>query len=261
MKKWFFSFLFFFATLSFAEEITPKNIEQVPVQQEAAATKGQINLKEVFTASPIIYSVLILLSISSFAIWIQTIVSFRRKELMPSSFLKELRQSLNEKEFDQALQLCRAKKHLFATMMVPAIQLRTHGMQVMIDSLKAEGKRASHSFWQKLSLLNDITVIAPMLGLLGTVLGMFYAFYDINRSIESIASLFDGLGIAVGTTVVGLVVALLAMMLSTTLKHKLIKTLTVVENEALSAAHLIEPAFASSVEEKPKKILKRRKAE
>ena len=83
--------------------------------------------------------------------------------------------------------------------------------------------------WQKLSLLSDIALLAPLIGLLGTVLGMFYAFYDVNRSIESLASLFDGLGVSVGTTVAGLLVALSAMILQTILKHKLISGSSKVE--------------------------------
>ena len=109
----------------------------------------------------------------------------------------------------------------------------------MIDSMKSEGKRASTAFWQRLSLLNDIVVIAPMLGLLGTVIGMFYAFYDVNRSIESINALFDGLGIAVGTTVMGLFVAILAMIFHASLKYRVVKTLSLVENEALTLTALI----------------------
>ena len=99
---------------------------------------------------------------------------------------------------------------------------------------------SSTSFWQRLSLLNDIVIVAPMLGLLGTVIGMFYAFYDVNRSIESINSLFDGLGIAVGTTVVGLIVAIVAMILYTTLKYRIVKMLSHVENEALALSSLID---------------------
>ncbi len=210
----------------------------------------KVQLEQVFQASPVIYSLLLLLSVSSLAIWIYTLLAFRKKQLMPSPFLKELKMALLEKNFDKALASCKTKKHLFSSLMLAPIQLREHGMHLMIDSLKSEGKKASRCFWQKLSLLNDIAVIAPMLGLLGTVLGMFYAFYDINRSIESMASLFDGLGIAVGTTVMGLIVALFSMILSTTLKHRLVKTFTLVEGEAMELTHLIEPNFS---EKKPSK--------
>ena len=65
---------------------------------------------------------------------------------------------------------------------------------------------------------------------------MFYAFYNLNRSLEGISILFDGLGISVGTTLAGLVVAILAMVLCTLLKYRLTKSLTAVENEALSHA-------------------------
>jgi biopolymer transport protein ExbB len=111
---------------------------------------------------------------------------------------------------------------------------------MMIEAMRAEGKRATISFWQRIGILNDIAIIAPMIGLLGTVLGMFYAFYDINRSIESISTLFDGLGVSVGTTVAGLVVAILALILHSTAKYQLIRALATVENEAQSIATQID---------------------
>jgi len=108
--------------------------------------------------------------------------------------------------------------------------------QGILDAMKAAGKRGSAPFWQKIALLNDIAVLAPMLGLLGTVTGMFYAFYDLNRSMESLSTLFDGLGISVGSTVAGLIVAILAMLFYTFLKFRLIRSMTSVENEAMQLA-------------------------
>ena len=125
-------------------------------------------------------------------------------------------------------------------MIASGINSRHYGTQLMFDSMKSEGKRATISIWQKLSILNDVVLIAPMLGLLGTVIGMFYGFYNINRSMDSIASLFDGLGIAVGTTVAGLIVAILAMIFYTTLKYRLTKILSLVENEAYDIGNLID---------------------
>mgnify|MGYP002148684401 CR=1 FL=1 len=79
-----------------------------------------------------------------------------------------------------------------------------------------------------------------MLGLLGTVLGLFFAFYDNNRSAESIASIFDGLGVAIGTTVMGLIVAILGMILHTTLKYRIVNLLNSIENESLALVTLID---------------------
>ena len=143
---------------------------------------------------------------------------------------------LQLQDYEKALTLCDETPSLFSKMVAAGITSRPLGNQGILDAMKAAGKRGSAPFWQKIALLNDIAVLAPMLGLLGTVTGMFYAFYDLNRSMESLSTLLDGLGISVGTTVAGLIVAILAMLSYTFLKYRLIRSMTAVENEAMQLA-------------------------
>ncbi|MBX7065795.1 MAG: MotA/TolQ/ExbB proton channel family protein [Parachlamydiales bacterium] len=203
------------------------------------ATSQLIDLKSIFSASPIIYSLLAMMSVASMGIWLYSLLSFRAKDIMPEGFRRELKRLLEQEQYDQAHKLCDAKENILSSLMKTGLTTRQLGPQIMIDAMKSEGKRAATAFWQRLSLLNDIVVVAPMLGLLGTVIGMFYAFYDVNRSIESINALFDGLGIAVGTTVMGLIVAILSMIFHTTLKYRVVRTLSLVETEALHLSSLI----------------------
>ena len=198
-----------------------------------------LDFQSIFSSAPIIYSLLSFLSIASLGIWIYSLLTFRTKDIMPDPFRKEIRSLLESGQYDQAELLCRSKNNVLASLLQTGLVTRNLGPQVMIDSMKSEGKRTASTFWQRLSLLNDIVIVAPMLGLLGTVIGMFYAFYDVNRSIESINALFDGLGIAVGTTVMGLVVAIVAMLFYTTLKYRTVRALSLVENEALHLGSLI----------------------
>ena len=200
---------------------------------------GSLNLKEVFSASPIIYSTLMIMSIVSVVILLYTLIAFKQKDLMSKSTVEDIKEYLLKEQFDEALSYCENKKNLLATMIASGIYTRSHGAQFMIETIKSEGKRATESFWHRISILNDIVIIAPMLGLLGTVIGMFYAFYDINRSIDSLSALFDGLGVAVGTTVGGLVVAIIAMIFYSILKFRMVKSLSLVENEAVSLGNLI----------------------
>jgi biopolymer transport protein ExbB len=198
-----------------------------------------LDLKKVFGSAPIIYFLLLIMSVASLGIWLYSLITFRTKDIMPEEFRNNLRTLLEREQYEQAQKLCTSKDNLLAALVKTGLTSRDLGPQIMIDAMKYEGKRASTAFWQRLSLLNDIVIVAPMLGLLGTVIGMFYAFYDVNRSIESINALFDGLGIAVGTTVMGLIVAILAMIFYTTLKYRIVRTLSVVENEALALSSLI----------------------
>lgn len=202
-------------------------------------TPQLLDLKKVFGAAPIIYFLLLVMSVVALGIWLYSLFTFRPKDIMPEKFRNELKVLLEAEQYDLAQKLCVSKENLLSSLVRTGLTSRNLGPQMMIDAMKYEGKRASTAFWQRLSLLNDIVIVAPMLGLLGTVIGMFYAFYDVNRSIESINALFDGLGIAVGTTVMGLIVAILAMIFYTTLKYRVVRTLSLVENEALSLSTLI----------------------
>lgn len=200
----------------------------------------RVDLKQAFAGSPVIYSLLIGMSVIGFGIWLFALASLRSTTQITDAQLRNLHNKLGSNQFEEALTLCQQQPNLFSKMIASGIQTRRHGLAIMVETMKSEGKRASVGFWQKIGLLNDIAIIAPMLGLLGTVLGMFYAFYDVNRSIESISSLFDGLGVSVGTTVAGLVVAILALILQSTAKYRLVKALAQLENEAQSMATLIE---------------------
>ncbi len=210
--------------------------EPMPLNNEAIS----VDLKQAFSGSPIIYTLLLGMSILALGIWFYSFLSLRSSTRVSIDTLRNLQNKLNSNQFDEALSLCQGREDLFSKMILSGIQSRRHGLPMMIEAMKAEGKRSSIAFWQKIGLLNDIAIIAPMLGLLGTVLGMFYAFYDVNRSIESISTLFDGLGISVGTTVAGLVVAILALILHSTAKYRLVRGLALVENEAQGLATLID---------------------
>ncbi len=215
--------------LNIIKEETAKSVQAI-----------EINLREVFAGAPIIYTLLFLLSTVSVCVWLYSMMTIRSFKFLPPKLIKELRKKLTSNQFDEALDLCVKEKHFFCKMLASGILARKHGLSVMVETMKTEGKRSTVAFWQRIGILNEIAIIAPMIGLLGTVLGMFYAFYDLNRSMESVSLLFDGLGISVGTTVGGLVVAILAMILYALAKYRLIRILASVENEAQTFAALID---------------------
>lgn len=200
----------------------------------------RLDLYQVYRASPLIYSILAILSLISFVIWFYSILTLRQASIIPGDFIHHIRGLLLEKKFDAALVSCQKAKHFSGSVLATGLMARAHGHQVMVEAMKSEGKRCGISLWQRISLINDVAVIAPMLGLLGTVVGLFYAFYDVNRSADTLASIFDGLGIAVGTTVAGLIVAISAMIFYATLKLRFVRLLNVLENETLALGNLID---------------------
>lgn len=225
------------------EEVALLNREDSSALGDPLSIKGrvvQVDLAQAFRSSPVIYSVLIGMSIFALALWLYAIAAIRVSLRLSPALLHNIQIRLGSHQFEEALLLSQKQGSLICKMLACGIPSRKHGLSVVIETMQAEAKRSTISFWQKIGLLSDIAVIAPLLGLLGTVLGMFYAFYDVNRSIESIATLFDGLGVSVGTTVGGLVVAILALILQSSAKYKLVKSLARIEREATQIATLID---------------------
>jgi biopolymer transport protein ExbB len=180
------------------------------------------------------------MSVAALTIWIYSMLTLREKDLLPPDILDKTRLLIAANRYDEALQLCKADDSFTARIISAGLSNKGHGVQVLIESMRSEGRRTGNILWQRLTLLNEIGVIAPMIGLLGTVIGLFFAFYESGSNPDSIASIFDGLGIAVGTTVVGLIVSILAMILYTTLKFKIVHLMNKIENESLALVCLMD---------------------
>lgn len=226
--------------LFFSFFISPTFLLSTLTTIENSQSDSTLDLAKVFNSCPIIYTLLILLSIGATSIWIYSLLSLRINEIMPDHFKEELKLKLQERNYDSAFEICQNKRTLASEIMASGLSARQFGPQIVLETIQSEGRRASNYLWQRINLLNDIAVLAPMLGLLGTVIGLFFGLYNTSATSENIYSIFDGLGIAIGTTVLGLIVAILAMVLQTSLKYRVVHVLNLVENESLALANFIQ---------------------
>lgn len=213
----------------------PHEEQRQPIEQTI-----QISFSQVFSNSPFIYSLLLGMSFTSIAICLYIILRVRQQTSVCEQFSKEVRNKFLDKDFKEASTLCSNYQNWLSKIVQSGIDCKKYGLNVVLENMKSEGKRATISSWQQLGILQDIAIISPMLGLLGTVIGLFYAFYDLNRSFDSISTLLDGLGISVGTTVAGICVAILSMILHSMTKFRLVRSLAKIETEANSLAYLID---------------------
>lgn len=218
------------------QEASPAPAPMLTPRVESLSSPVQIDMREVFAGAPLIYSLLLVISVATFALWFYVSVNMRTEKLMPEEAVAALEEKLSARKVEEALAICKSSPSLLSRMLSSGLSVPHANQLEMLEAMQNEGKRASGGFWQKLGLLNDVAIVAPMIGLLGTVVGMFYAFYDINRSVESMNSLFDGLGVSVGTTVAGLILAIFALILHSISKYRLVRQLTQVECTAHNLA-------------------------
>jgi len=144
-------------------------------------------------------------------------VMLRRSRVIPGPFVRRVLQQIRDGQLDreQAIELCRENPSPTSGVFVaafkkwgrPAVEVE----QAIIDA----GERMSNGLRKYLRVFNGIYTIGPMLGLMGTVLGMILSFNSIaqTKGDNKMAMLAEGIGHALLTTLGGIAVAVPALCL------------------------------------------------
>ncbi len=161
---------------------------------------------------------IMLLSLGSVGFMVEHGLTIRKSVLMPEPVLEELDQLLSQGRIDEAVDACRAPQNqsLVASVVLAGLE-RYRGSEFGFAEYKAAVEEAGEDqtgrLYRKTEVLGLIGSIAPMLGLMGTVLGMITAFNTIAASGGAAKpdELAGGIGQALVTTLMGLVVAIPTM--------------------------------------------------
>ena len=131
------------------------------------------------------------------------------EKLTPPEFSENLLYLLEKKEYDKAVSVCRQQPNMVAEIALKGLAKISKGKSVIEEAIQHEGKAKIEKLWQNLAYLGDAAVVAPMLGLLGTILGMIQAFnyQAFKAGIIKPVVLAQGLAKAMITTAAGLIIA------------------------------------------------------
>jgi biopolymer transport protein ExbB len=113
---------------------------------------------------------------------IQLFMSLRDEQLAPSALVESLRNTIHAGNYQEAWEICRANKAYIALVLKGTLERLGRGKEAVEISLIEHGIREAQIMKTKNSYLSVIGVIAPMIGLLGTVIGMMGAFAVLGAS-------------------------------------------------------------------------------
>ncbi|MCA9196241.1 MAG: MotA/TolQ/ExbB proton channel family protein [Planctomycetales bacterium] len=142
-------------------------------------------------------------------------ISLRRNRVIPKPFVERFVLQLQEKQIDQdaALDLCNKSNSPIATVFAAAVKKWNRPSVEVEQAVLDTGERVANNLRKYLRLFNGISTVCPLLGLLGTVLGMISAF-DAIATAEAMGKpelLASGISQALLTTAAGLSVAIPAL--------------------------------------------------
>jgi len=154
--------------------------------------------------------VLLVASAVAISVFIERDLHCHRAQINSAEFLNGVRTVLKRDNVVEALSICDATPGPVARLVKTAILNRDHGRDRVRESLEEAGLAEVPRLEEKLSLLATIAQIAPLLGLLGTVLGFIKIFGELNAAglNANVQMLSKGVWEALICTAAGLAVAI-----------------------------------------------------
>lgn len=113
---------------------------------------------------------------------IQLFLTLRKDKLAPPALLEALRESIAAGNYQEAWETCKANKAYVASVLAGSLERLGRGKDAVETSLVEIGSREAQLLKTQNSYLSVIGVVAPMIGLLGTVIGMMGAFAVLGQS-------------------------------------------------------------------------------
>lgn len=153
-------------------------------------------------------------SIAVIAISLERYIALRQEKIIPEGQLGQVWRNLRAQNYTRdSLRELRDSSPL-GFILAAGISNAGHGRDVMKDSIQEAAAQVIHQLERFLDTLGTIASVTPLLGLLGTVLGMIEVFSDIMLyGTGNAGQLAGGISQALVTTAAGLTVAIPAMML------------------------------------------------
>ncbi|MDY5050664.1 MAG: MotA/TolQ/ExbB proton channel family protein [Candidatus Mucispirillum faecigallinarum] len=152
---------------------------------------------------------IILLSVIALAVFLERLISLRKEKYVPKAFYEQLVSLLKKRNINEAVEVCKANKSALARISETIITNTDLPLSRLLEVAEESGRSEVSKLDKFLPSLQTIVAIAPLLGLLGTVLGMIKIFDVIAlQGTGSAEALSSGIAEALLTTAAGLVVAI-----------------------------------------------------
>ena len=210
--------------------------EAAPVLTEVVETANEMNLWDMATKGGWIMVILALLSVLCVYIFVERLAVIRKASKVDPSFMDRIHDYVRNDELKSAVNYCRITNTPAANMIEKGLERIDRPASEVQAALENAGNLEVAKLEKGLPVMATISSGAPMIGFLGTVLGMVRAFWEMANAGNNIdiTLLSSGIYEAMITTVGGLVVGIVAMFAYNYLVSRVNDVANVLEAQTLS---------------------------
>ena len=180
--------------------------------QEADKPAGlaQVLKQKFIEGDPLWMSPVLICLIIGLAVCIERIISLSLAQTNTKKLLSRVESALQSKDVEQAKEICKSTRGPVASVLYQGLDRTKEGLEIVEKSVISYGSVQMGLLEKGLTWISLFISLAPMLGFMGTVIGMIGAFDSIQGSGELSATVVAGdIKVALLTTVFGLIVAII----------------------------------------------------
>lgn len=195
---------------------------------------------ELVTAGGWMMAPIIACSIIAFAIIAERLWTLRVKRVIPRQLVAQVWDQAREKKLDvERLQDLRSGSPL-GRILAAGLMNRNASRDIMKESIEDTGRHVVHELERYINTLGTIAAISPLLGLLGTVIGMIKVFSAITtQGVGNPSALAGGISEALITTAAGMAVAIPTLMAYRYFRGKVNMLVIRMEQQALRMVEVL----------------------
>lgn len=185
-------------------------IKLLQVAEAAENAAGRMSLWELFNNGGWLMWVLLLLGGATIFIFVERFLAIRKASVMDMNFMNRIRDYISDGKIKSAVDLCRKTNTPIARMVEKGIERLGRPMADVQNAIENVANLEVSKLENGLPFLATIAGGAPMIGFLGTVLGMVRTFMDMSAAGGTVdmALLSGGMYVAMVTTVGGLIIGI-----------------------------------------------------
>jgi biopolymer transport protein ExbB len=213
-------------------------------ESAAAAEEGEgfvFVVKEYFlTGGPMFMGLVLICLILGMALSIERIIYLNISTINTRKFLEEVEAALQNGGVEAAKELCRNTRGPIASIFYQGLDRAEEGIDMVEKSVVAYGGVQMGLLEKGISWISLFIALAPMLGFMGTVIGMIQAFADIVREGTVAPTVVaGGIQVALLTTVFGLVVAIILQIFYNYIVAKMDSLVNEMEDASISLVDIM----------------------
>ncbi|WP_395803365.1 MotA/TolQ/ExbB proton channel family protein [Daejeonella sp.] len=227
-------FLLQIDTLSPITDTATSTVQTMPVGEE-------LRFIELLFKGGWVMVPLAILAFMGLVIFVERYLTIRKASKNEMNLMMQVKQSVKSAKLDAALAICRNSNTPLGRMLEKGLLRIGRPIKDIEGAIENVGKLEVSKLEKNISILGIIAGIAPMLGFVGTIIGVITIFHEVSvKGIIEIGTISGGLYVKMITSATGLIIGIMAYVLYHILNIMVDRIILKMETDAIEFIDLLE---------------------